>query len=153
MQSPRDQHGNFFYQYLQQGPGEGNKQQHFLVCRKQGHLRQKGWQVSFSVSRHEVMHLEKKNLNPVYMVLTSELILKLMKEIQTVLSILGSVCSGSQKSLQNLGHHQDRCCGQDRGYHFAAIQKLCCAHTESCVSFCSLHLEEGWSGDSAEEDS
>lgn len=115
VESLRGQHQNCFYQYLQQCPGEGNEQWHFAVCRKQGHLKQKGWQVSFSIDRHEV----KKNLKSVYMVLTSELILKLVKEILkkqelTVLWIIGSVCSGSQKSLQNLGQNQDGCFGQDR---------------------------------------
>lgn len=49
---------------LHQYPGEGNKQWHFLVCRKQGCLRQNGWQVSFSTERHEVMHPEKKESKP-----------------------------------------------------------------------------------------
>lgn len=68
--------------------------------------------------------------------------------------IIESVYRGHQKSLQNLGQHQDGCGAQAR-MSPCFVQKLSCAHTESCVLSCSLHLKEGHSGvgEGAEKDS
>lgn len=115
--------------------------------------------MDFTVDRHEVMHLEKKNLSYVYMVMTSELILNLVKEILKQQS-----WQFSESLSQRAGAAKKACkilvttrmdAVDEKGCHFAAVQKLCCARTESCVSFCSLHLKEGCNevGEGAEKDS
>lgn len=105
------------------------------------------------------MHPEKKNLNPVYMVLTSELILKLTKDFKvTIDSSLNhwlSVHWQPKKPAKSWSSPGWLLRTSQKGCHFAAIQKLCCMHTKSRVSFCSLSLKEGCSGvgDSTEKDS
>jgi len=53
------------------------KQGHFLVRKSKAKILQ----VSFIVHREEVIHLGKNNLKAVLMVLTSELLLRVLKQI------------------------------------------------------------------------
>lgn len=93
------------------------------------------------------------------MVLTSELIVNLVKEIlkqqSWQFSKLLSQCAGATKKACKILVTTRMDVVDKKGCHFASVQKFSCAHTECCVPFCSLHLKEGSSGvgEGAEEDS
>lgn len=92
------------------------------------------------------------------MVLTSELILNLVKEIfkqqSWQFSESLSQCAGAAKKACKILVTTRMDAVDKKGHHFASIQKLS-VHTLSPVFLCSLHLKDGCSGagKGAEKDS
>lgn len=87
------------------------------------------------------MHLGKKNLNLVYLVLTSELVLNPVKDIlkqqnwqfsESLSQCVGAAKKACETLITNRMDAVDK-----KGLHFTSVQKLSCAHIEFCVPFCS----------------